>query len=77
MHMLELRTTKQGHPQYRKLCQEIHQEIQRVDPWRAGIMNFVDHNSYESARGDSEARQRVKEKMLDQKFKTSSDTTTN
>jgi hypothetical protein len=67
--MLELRTTKQGHPQYRKLCQEIHNEIKKVDPWRAAIMNFVDHNSYESARGDSEARQRVKEKLLDEKYK--------
>jgi thymidylate synthase ThyX len=71
MHMLELRTTKQGHPQYRKLCQEIHKEIERIDPWRASVMNFVDHNSYESARGDSEARQRVKEKMLDEKFNSS------
>jgi thymidylate synthase ThyX len=68
MHMLELRTTKQGHPQYRKLCQQIHQEIQKIDPWRAGIMNFVDHNSYDSARGDSEARQRVKEKLLEIKY---------
>jgi thymidylate synthase ThyX len=69
MHMLELRTTKQGHPQYRKLCQEMHKEINKVDPWRASIMSFVDHNSYESARGDSEARQRVKEQMLDEKYK--------
>jgi hypothetical protein len=47
----------------------MHAEIQKVDPWRASIMNFVDHNSYDSARGDSEARQRVKEKMLEEKFK--------
>jgi thymidylate synthase ThyX len=69
MHMLELRTTKQGHPQYRKLCQEIHDEIKKIDPWRANIMNFVDHNSYDSARGDSEARQRVKERILEKKYK--------
>jgi len=68
MHMLELRTTKQGHPQYRKLCQLMHEEIKKAAPWRAEIMNFVDHNSYDSARGDSEARQRVKEKLLEQKF---------
>ena len=68
MHMLELRTTKQGHPQYRKLCQLMHDEIKKAAPWRAEIMNFVDHNSYDSARGDSEARQRVKEKLLEQKF---------
>lgn len=71
MHMLELRTTKQGHPQYRKLCQQIHKEIQKVDPWRANMMNFVDHNSYDSARGDSEARQRVKEKLFETKHTSS------
>lgn len=68
MHMLELRSTKQGHPQYRKLSQQMHHAIESVQPWRAHIMNFVDHNSYDSARGDSEARQRVKEKMMDEKF---------
>ncbi len=68
MHLLELRTAKQGHPQYRKLCQQIHRAIAAIDPWRASIMQFVDHNDYDSARGDSEARQRVKERELDEKF---------
>jgi thymidylate synthase ThyX len=40
MHMLELRTTKQGHPQYRKLCQEIHSAIKKADPWRAEMMQL-------------------------------------
>src|SRR3989338_7366631 len=71
MHMLELRSTKQGHPQYRKLSQQMHRVIESVQPWRAHMMNFVDHNSYDSARGDSEARQRVKEKIMDEKFGTS------
>ncbi len=71
MHMLELRSTKQGHPQYRKLSQQMHRVIESVQPWRAHMMNFVDHNSYDSARGDSEARQRVKEKLMDEKFGTS------
>lgn len=66
MHLLELRTTKQGHPQYRRLCQEMHKAIEAMDPWRASIMNYVDHNAYDSARGDSEAKQRVKEKQLDE-----------
>ncbi len=65
MHLLELRTTPQGHPQYRKLSQQIHNEIKKQYPWRAGVMQFVDHNNYQSARGDSEAKQRVKEKKLD------------
>lgn len=70
MHMLELRTVKQGHPQYRRLTQQMHDAIAAIDPWRAEIMGFVDHNNYESARGDSEAHQRVKEKMLEEKFGT-------
>jgi thymidylate synthase ThyX len=68
MHMLELRTVKQGHPQYRKLAQQMHDAIAAVDPWRAEIMSFVDHNDYTSARGESEARQRVKENGMDKKF---------
>ncbi len=72
MHMLELRTVKQGHPQYRKLSQQMHDAIAEVQPWRAQIMSFVDHNDYTSARADSEARQRVKEKMLEEKFGTNS-----
>ncbi len=65
MHLLELRSSKQGHPQYRKLSQLMHKAIEAADPWRAGLMSFVDHNDYTSARGDSEARQRVKERLLE------------
>lgn len=75
MHMLELRTTKQGHPQYRRLCQQIHTALTEIDHWGASTMLFVDHNSYDSARGDSEARQRVKEKGLDAQFGSHSDVT--
>ena len=67
-HMLELRTTPQGHPQYRIVCQMMHKEITKRDPWLAATMNFVDHNNYDSARGDSEARQRVKERQLEEKL---------
>lgn len=66
-HLLELRTTPQGHPQYRKLCQQIHTAINQQDPWRAAVMKFVDHNDYSSARGDSEARQRRAEQALNKK----------
>ena len=68
MHLLELRTTPQGHPQYRLVCQLMHQEIKKRYPWRAEIMKFVDYDEYYWSRADSEARQRVKEKKLDEKF---------
>lgn len=66
-HLLELRTTPQGHPQYRKVCQILHKLIENRSQWRADKMKFVDHNDYFWTRGDSEAKQRVKEKLLEQK----------
>ena len=46
MHMIELRTTPQGHPAYRQVCQEMHTLIAE----KAGhlaiaeMMKFVDHS---------------------------------
>ena len=67
MHMLELRSTPQGHPEYRRAAQMMHQEILRRSKWRGEMMNFVDYGDYYWSRADSEARQRVKEKKLDEK----------
>jgi thymidylate synthase ThyX len=67
-HLLELRTTPQGHSQYRLVAQMMHKEMERVYPWLSRVMQFVDHADYESARGDSEARQRVKERALEEKL---------
>lgn len=68
MHMLELRTTPQGHPHYRIAGQEMHKLICERDPWRGEAMKFVDHNHYDSNRGDSEAKQRAKEAELERKL---------
>jgi hypothetical protein len=49
MHMLELRTTPQGHPEYRDVCQQMH----RLIAGKAGhlalaeMMRFVDHSGPE------------------------------
>lgn len=67
MHMIELRTTPQGHPSYRRICQMMHDAVTARTAWRGEAMKFADHNDYASARGDSEARQRVKEAALDAK----------
>jgi hypothetical protein len=56
MHMLELRTTPQGHASYRRVCQDMHRQIDE----RAGhhalaaAMRFVDHESYALERLESE-----------------------
>jgi hypothetical protein len=64
-HMIELRTTPQGHPSYRRACQAMHRAIEARSPWRAGVMRFADHADHFWSRADSEARQRQKEAALD------------
>lgn len=61
MHMLELRTAPQGHPNYRLCCQHLHQLALERYPERASRMNFVNTEKIYWSRSDSEARQRVKE----------------
>jgi len=68
MHLIELRTTPQGHPQYRKICQIMHKLISERSSWRGKMTKFVDHNDYYWSRADSEAKQRVKERRLEEKL---------
>jgi len=69
MHLLELRSTPQGHPNYRLAAQKMHKLITERSKWRGEMMQFVDHNDYYWSRADSEAKQRVNEAKLDEKFK--------
>jgi thymidylate synthase ThyX len=58
MHMLELRSSPQGHPEYRRVAQEMHRQIAE----RAGhkiiaeMMTYVDHEEYELGRLGAERR---------------------
>ncbi|TML66597.1 MAG: thymidylate synthase [Actinobacteria bacterium] len=56
MHMLELRTSPQGHPSYRAVCQEMHRLIAEQAGHRAiaEAMRFVDHRAYELERLEAE-----------------------
>jgi len=58
MHMLELRTTPQGHPAYRRVCQQMHRLIADQAGHRAiaGMMSFVDHGETELERLEAERR---------------------
>lgn len=58
MHMLELRTSSQGHPEYRRVCQQMHRLIAEVAGHRvvAELMSFVDHGTYDLERLDAENR---------------------
>lgn len=56
MHLIELRTTPQGHPSYRRIAQEMHRLIAEEAGHRAlaAAMSFADHEVYELERLASE-----------------------
>jgi hypothetical protein len=58
MHVIELRTTPQGHPVYRRVCQEMHGLIAERAGHRAiaEAMRFTDHSSVELERLEAERR---------------------
>jgi thymidylate synthase ThyX len=56
LQMLELRTTPQGHPSYRRVCQRMHELIrdEAGHPGVAEMMRFVDHGASELERLEAE-----------------------
>ena len=56
MHVIELRTSPQGHPSYRRICQMMHRAIVEVAGHRAigDAMRFTDHSEVELERLQSE-----------------------
>jgi thymidylate synthase ThyX len=63
-HMIELRTTPQGHPDYRYACQEMYKHIMKVHPILAKGIQFVDLNEYSLGRFNSEKKADKKKRML-------------
>jgi thymidylate synthase ThyX len=63
-HLCELRTTPQGHPDYRYLAQEMFRRVREVDPNLAVFARFVDLSA-----GDQLER-RSSERRIDQKLRT-------
>ena len=55
-HMIELRTAPQGHPDYRKVCQEMFSQIRQAHPVLAEGIKFADMSSYELERLGAEKR---------------------
>jgi thymidylate synthase ThyX len=58
MHVIELRTAPQGHPAYRRVCQQMHTLIAEVAGHHAiaGAMKFADHSAVELERLQEERR---------------------
>jgi thymidylate synthase ThyX len=55
-HLCELRSSPQGHPTYRAVAQQMYGHIVAVHPELASAMRFVDTNSYELERLESEKK---------------------
>jgi len=62
MQMLELRTTPQGHPSYRRVAQEMHRQIGEVAGHHAiaAMMRFVDYGQAELERLEAEKASEAK-----------------
>ncbi len=55
-HLCELRSMQQGHPDYRKIAQQMYREINRVHPSLGKHMNFVDLKEYKMERIEAEKK---------------------
>jgi thymidylate synthase ThyX len=67
-HLIELRSTPQGHPAYRFIAQQMFERIKEVHPRAAAAMNFVDLSQRDDMeRRESEKRTAKKLAELDSK----------
>ena len=65
LHMVELRTMPQGHPDYRFICQEMWRKIRDVHPMLAEAGKFIDWEKYRLGRLQSEMRTEFKKSTMD------------
>ncbi len=63
-HIIELRTSAQGHPDYRYICQQIYKKINDIHPILTKGMKFVNLNEYKLGRFDTEKRKEMKRREL-------------
>jgi thymidylate synthase ThyX len=63
-HMIELRTTPQGHQDYRLACQKMYTEIKRIHPVLAQGLRFVDMDRYQLERMDAEKKTERKRQQV-------------
>jgi thymidylate synthase ThyX len=66
MHLIELRSSPQGHPAYRKVAHEMHRLIRDEAQHRAiaGAMTFVDYSDVDLERLEAERRTDAKRRAL-------------
>jgi len=68
MHLIELRTSPQGHPSYRRVCQQMHRSIAETAGHHAiaDAMQFADHSEVELERLQAERALEKKRQSLAQ-----------
>ena len=64
-HLIELRTVPQGHPDYRKVAQNMFKLIKKAHPNLGSIIKFVDLNEYKLERLEAEKRIEAKRRKLE------------
>jgi thymidylate synthase ThyX len=66
MHVIELRTAPQGHPSYRRICQQMHRAIADVAGHHAiaEAMAFADHSAVELERLQAERNMERKRQAI-------------
>ena len=63
-HLIELRSVPQGHPDYRKVAQQMYRLIEQVHPNLAKGLKFVDLKDYALERFDAEKRKEIKKQTV-------------
>lgn len=64
-HFIELRTSKQGHPAYRRVAQQMYALVKTTHPRLAELMTYVDLEDHPLGRGDAEVRTEAKRTKLE------------
>ncbi len=67
-HLVELRTMQQGHPDYRRICQEMFRQVRTIHPRLVEHMRFVDMKSYDLERMEAEKRLDKKMEEMARKY---------
>ncbi len=56
IHLIELRSSAQGHPAYRRVAHAMHRSVELVHPAIAATMSFVDYSEVDLERLEAERR---------------------
>jgi thymidylate synthase ThyX len=70
VHIGELRTMPQGHPDYRLIVQEMWRQIEHVHPSLARCAQFIDWHTYRLGRLQSEMRSEYKKSAVSSRSQT-------